>query len=143
MVAERCFPVIPSRLKDHDHITFAIFDESILFEFDGQIGAHIAHTCSMVARHAKFECFPWIRLDTAHALLERSYAAFMPMGRFALSSPKDRKIVPKRPKKLGGALVPTHFHDFFSNLYQKTFFLSFFLLSNGTRLVTAERAHAK
>ena len=28
----------------------------------------------MVARHAKFECFPWIRLDTAHALLERSYA---------------------------------------------------------------------
>ena len=28
----------------------------------------------MVTRHAKFECFPWIRLDTAHALLERSYA---------------------------------------------------------------------
>ena len=28
----------------------------------------------MVARHAKFEFFPWIRLDTAHALLERSYA---------------------------------------------------------------------
>ena len=29
MVAERCFHVILSRLKDHDHLTFAIFDESI------------------------------------------------------------------------------------------------------------------
>ena len=28
MVAERCFPVILSRLKDHEHLTFAIFDES-------------------------------------------------------------------------------------------------------------------
>ena len=78
MVAERCFPVILSRLKDHEYLTLAIFDKSIsptLFEFDvdGQIGAH---PCSMVARHAKFECFPWIRLDTAHALLERSYAGF-------------------------------------------------------------------
>ena len=74
MIAERCFSVILSRLKNHDHLTFAIFDESISPTFvrvDGQIGAH---TCSMVARHAKFECFPWIRLDTAHALLERSYA---------------------------------------------------------------------
>ena len=42
----------------------------LLFEC-WQIGVH---TCSMVARHAKFECFPWIHLDTAHALLERSYA---------------------------------------------------------------------
>ena len=60
----------------------------------------------MVARHAKFESFPWIRLDTAHALLERSYASshsivdqavrialLMPVfGRSAASIRRDRDL---------------------------------------------------
>ena len=54
--------------------------------------------------------------------------AFMPMSRFALSPPIDRKVFPKRPKKLGGARVPTHFHRFF-NLVSKNGWVSF--LSNG------------
>ena len=40
MVAERCFPVILSRLKDDGHLTFTIFGENISPTFvrvDGQI----------------------------------------------------------------------------------------------------------
>ena len=73
MIGERCFPVILSRLKDHNRLTFAICDGSI-FPTCGWRICIGAHTYSMVARHAKFECFPWIRLDTVHALLDRSYA---------------------------------------------------------------------
>ena len=57
---------------------------------------------------------------------ERAKRAFMPMGRFALSPPKERKVFPKRPNRLGGARVPTHFHRFFSSLYQKTAEFLFF-----------------
>ena len=58
--------------------------------------------------------------DVQKSPRERAYRAFMPMGRFGLSPQKDQKVFPKRPKKLGGARVPTHFHRFFQTCIKKT-----------------------
>ena len=56
---------------------------------------------------------------------ERAKRAFMPISRFALSPPKDRKVFPKTPKKLGGARYRHTFTDFSQTTKKRLSFFSF------------------
>ena len=70
---------------------------------------------------------------------ERAKRAFMPMVVSPCLPQKTEKLSPKG-KKLAELVYPHTFTEFFK-LVPKNGWVSF--LSNGTRLVTAERAHAK